>query len=224
MTQYNKNPEGRYLKDLIILGPQGSGKGTQVHLLEEKLGFALIESGSSLREIAKTDTDLGKKIKERIDQGMLVEPEMVTEVIKEKISKIPYEQGLIIEGYPRNISQYEHMKKFYLGSGRKDYQVLFIEIPKEESIKRLSSRRVCEDCGKNYIVGTVDECSHCGGNLVQRHDDYPEAVENRLAWSNSELMPLVNLLKEEGKLIIIDGRPSVEEVFQNIIEKLNLSQ
>ncbi|KKT97007.1 hypothetical protein A2116_02570 [Candidatus Jorgensenbacteria bacterium GWA1_49_17] len=210
------------MKNLVVLGPQGSGKGTQAELLAEKLNFVVIEAGGSLREIAKTDTELGRRVKARIDKGFMVEPEEIAEVIRAKLVALPSDQGVILESYPRSLEQYETMKKFWPELGRGDFKVIYVDIPEEESIKRLSSRRVCEKCGRNYIAGTVQKCSMCGGELVQRQDDYPEAVKERLAWSNSELMPLVEELEKEGKVIRIDGRPSIEEVHREIIEKLNI--
>ena len=208
--------------NLIILGPQGSGKGTQAELLVAELHYLMLGAGDSLREVAKTDTELGRRVKERIDQGLLVEPEDISEVIKLKILKIPKEQPLIFESYPRTLAQYERMKEFWPSTGRGDFQAVYIELPEEESIKRLTGRRVCENCGENYIVGTVDKCTKCGGKLIQRHDDYPEAVKNRLAWSNSELLPLVNRLDEEGKLVRVNGNQSIEMVHQEILNKLRI--
>ncbi len=210
------------MKNLVILGPQGSGKGTQAELLAKKLNFVIVEAGGSLREVAKTDTDLGRRVKAKIDKGFMAEPEEVAEVMRAKLVLLPPEQGVILESYPRSLKQYEVMKKFWPELGRGDFKVLYVDVPEEESIKRLSSRRVCEKCGRPYIGGTAEKCSVCGGRLVQRHDDYPEAVRTRLAWSNSELMPLVEELEREGKVTRVDGRPSIEEVYQDIIKKLGL--
>lgn len=221
MTQYNQED---FPKNLIFLGPQGSGKGTQAGLLVQKFDFALIEAGKVLRGIAKDDTELGRKVKERIDQGKLVDSETMVQVMKKETFGIPADRGLIFDGYPRNISQYKLMKEFCSEVGRNDFKVLYIHIPEEESIRRLTSRRICENCGRNYIVGTVESCSECGGRLIQRHDDYPEAVKSRLTWSSSELLPLVEELKKEGKLIAIDGRPSIEEIHREILEKLKVAK
>ena len=208
--------------NLLILGPQGSGKGTQADLLIKKFGYLMMGAGECLREAAKTDTELGKRVKARIDQGELVEPEDIGEVIKNKLLTVPKEQPVIFESYPRTLVQYEYMKKFWTETGRGDFSALFIGLSEEESIKRLSARRVCENCGINYVAGTAEKCVRCGGNLVQRHDDYPEAVKKRLAWSNSELLPLIEQFEKEGKLVRINGDQSIEDVHQEILRKLSL--
>lgn len=208
--------------NLIILGPQGSGKGTQAQLLIDGFGYLMIGAGNSLREVAKTDTELGRRVKERIDQGKLVNSDDIGEVIKMKLLTVPHDQPVIFESYPRTLPQYEYMKSFWPQTSRGDFIAVFISLSEEESIRRLTSRRVCENCGTNYILGAAEKCLKCGGHLLQRHDDYPEAVKNRLAWSNSELMPLVNKLEEEAKLIRVNGEQTIEKVHNEISHKLSL--
>ena len=127
--------------NLIILGPQGSGKTTQAELLAKKLGFALFGAGDLLREIAQEDTELGRAVHHTINlEGRLVQPELISQIIKEKVEALPKDRGLILDGYPRTLTQYELFKKFWPETGRGDYRVVFIELSDEEALKRLIRR------------------------------------------------------------------------------------
>ena len=210
--------------NLIFLGPQGAGKGTQVRLLAEEINLVVIDLGAVLREIAKEDTELGRKVEETIHgRGELVEPELAAEVMKQKLLKISPEQGVVIDGFPRTLLQYQLMKKFWPQTGRlDDYQVVFIDLSEEEAIQRLSTRLTCELCGAVYVAGTAESCENCGGNLIHRADDRPEAIHQRLEIYNAETLPMIKELEQEGRVVRIDGAPAVDEVHREILKKLNL--
>ncbi|MBI4049884.1 MAG: nucleoside monophosphate kinase [Candidatus Doudnabacteria bacterium] len=183
--------------NLIILGPQGSGKGTQGELLADKFGYVLIGAGDSLREIAKQDTELGRRVHQTINvEGRLVEPELVAEVFEARLSALPKEQGVIIEGFPRSLKQYELLHNFWPKLGRGDYQVILMELSEEEAVKRLLLR--------------------------SRVDDTPEMIRERLALYNSETLPVIEALEAEGKIIRVNGAPSIEEIHADIVKQLNL--
>lgn len=208
--------------NLIILGPQGSGKTTQAELLAKKLGFALFGAGDLLREIAQEDTELGRAVHHTINlEGRLVQPELISQIIKEKVEALPKDRGLILDGYPRTLTQYELFKKFWPETGRGDYRVVFIELSDEEALTRLIRRVTCENCGAIYIEGTMEKCRKCGGRLVRRPDDTPEAIQRRLQSFYSETMPMIRAMDAEGKVLRIDGAPSIDEVNRNILAKLN---
>ena len=209
--------------NLIFLGPQGSGKGTQAKLLADRLNLVVIDTGATLREIAKTDTDLGRRVAETINRGRLVEPELAEEVVRQKVEKISTEQGIVIDGFPRSLEQYTLMKRFWPQTKRADYQVIFIDLTLDASIERLGKRVTCELCGSVYIVGEFESCQNCGGNLVHRADDEPDAIAKRLELFPSQTKPLLQQLEREGKIIKIDGAPSIEEVQADILKKLNLA-
>ena len=185
--------------NLIILGPQGSGKGTQAALLQKKIGAALFGAGDVLREIAKTDTALGKKVHETINvQGRLVEPELISEVIKNKIATVPKSQNLILDSYPRSLEQYELFKKFWPAIGRGDYRVLFIELTEDQALKRLLLRK--------------------------RLDDSEETIRKRLELFNSLTMPMIKDMEQQNAQVIhINGNQTIEEVHAEILNKLGLS-
>ncbi len=209
--------------NVIILGPQGSGKGTQGELLAKKFDMVFLGAGDLLREVAKIDTSLGREVHEIINvQGRHASADLVSRIFREKLIQIPKNQGVIVEGYPRNLEQYEIFKKFWDSLDRGDYKVLFIDLPEEIAIKRLSTRVVCENCGRIYVAGTLEKCSNCGGKLVIRPDDRPEAIKTRLELFNSLTLPMVAEMERDGRVIRIDGSKSVDEVHKLIVGKLNL--
>ena len=213
--------------NLIILGPQGSGKTTQAELLAKKTGFTLFGAGDVLREIAQQDSELGRTVHQTVNvEGRLVPPELISEVIKEKVATVPNDRGLILDGYPRNLRQYELFKKFWPETGRGDYQVVFIELADQEAVKRLTRRVTCENCGAVHIEGTMEKCAKCGGPLVRRPDDTPEAVETRLQSFHSETVPMIRAMEAEadGKVIHIDGAAPIDEVQQKIVASLDHSE
>lgn len=188
-------------RNLIILGPQGSGKGTQAQLLADKYNLILIGAGDSLREIAKQDNELGRRVHQTINvEGRLVEPELIAEVLEERLRQLPKDQGVIIEGFPRSPKQYELMRAFWPKLARGDYKVIFIDLSEDEAVKRLLKR----------------------AKLEKREDDRLEAIKMRLQLFNSETLPVLKALEVEGKVIRIDGEQSIQEVQEQIVKKLNL--
>jgi adenylate kinase len=207
---------------LIILGPQGSGKTTQAELLAKTCGFALFGAGDVLREIAQQDTELGKRVRHTINvEGRLVEPELISNVIKEKVGTVPKDRGLILDGYPRSLTQYELFKKFWPETGRGDYQVVIIELSDEEAVKRLTNRVTCENCGSVYIEGTVEKCAKCGGRVARRPDDTPAAIRIRLQSFYSETMPMIRAMDADGKVSHIDGALPIDDVHRRIKASLH---
>jgi len=204
--------------NLIILGPQGSGKTTQAELLAKKSGFALFGAGDVLREIAREDSELGRTVHQTVNvEGRLVPPELISDVIKEKVATVPKDRGLILDGYPRSLSQYELFKNFWPQTGRGDYQVVFIEVPDEEAVKRLTRRVECANCGDVYTEGTMEKCAKCGGGLVKRPDDTPQAIQTRLQSFYSETIPMIQAMEADGKVVHIDGTPPIDEVHREIV-------
>ena len=187
-------------KTLVFLGPQGSGKDTQAKLLAEKFGYHTVDTGTSLREIAKEDSELGRKVKTTIDGGHLVEPDLATEVINTQLANFEADQSVIVIGYPRGVDQYQLLKKTWPGLERDNFQAVYIDITDEEAMKRLLLRAEKEN----------------------REDDIPEAIEKRLKWSREVVDPMAEKMAEDEKLMRIDGMLSIEEIHQEILKKLNL--
>ncbi len=202
--------------NIIILGPQGSGKGTQAELLQQKLGLHRFEAGKALRNI--TDPEI-KKI---IDAGELAPQGYVKQLVETFMAQNRDSAGFLFDGYPRTVEQYDELKSILNG---KINHVINIEISEAETIRRLSARRTCSKCGEIYNLITKkpsgERCDICGGELVHREDDKPESIQKRLAIYRSQTHPVFEKAVAEGIGIEIDGEKPIDVIHQEIITKLN---
>jgi len=208
--------------NIIILGPQGSGKGTQAKFLAHKLGLEHIETGDALRKMKKESTELGKKVAQIIDQGKLVSSALIMKIIGGKIMTIFRDKGIIFDGVPRSLDQAKLLENILKENGRYITHVFFIQISEKETVNRLSKRYICDKCGKIFIIGKdainkLEKCPKCGGNIIRRKDDTPEGIRQRLALYQERTFPVVEYYRQKQKLIEINGEQSVEEVFNDIL-------
>lgn len=212
--------------NIIILGAQGSGKGTQALFLAERFHAAHIDLGKALRKLAKEDNQLGRKLYEIIHiKKELVSDDVVINVLVEEFKKIPGERGIILDGAPRRVDQVEEVEKAFSSLGRKIDKIIFINIPKEESIERVSKRYSCSKCHKHFVLGenladANDPCTDCGGSVEQRKDDTEKGIMKRLAIFSEQTMPVVEYYRKKGKLIEVDGTKKKEDVFSEILGKI----
>jgi adenylate kinase len=212
--------------NIIILGPQGSGKGTQAQLIAKKYGLVHIEMGKLLREIASEETNLGRKVNRIINKKKeLVSDKLIDKILTEKINKISKNKGIIFDGIPRKLSQVKLLDKILEKFSRKIDRVLFVRLPKSESIKRISRRFQCERCEARLILGKDIEnarskCPVCGGKAIQRPDDTPAGVSKRLKIFQKETMPAIDYFKKQGLLAEVNGKQAVGKVFKDIIKVL----
>lgn len=209
--------------NLAILGPQGSGKGTQAEKLVKEFGFAHIETGKILREIAQSDHPLANHINNVQISGGLVDDGILEQVLTEKLAKAS-ESGYLFDGTPRNLTQYELLKYLLSLLGEKLDKIIYLNISEAEIVKRSSSRRTCAKCGRIYNLITnpppvADKCE-CLGELILRDDDQPEIIKKRLAKFIEATRPVIEKARSEGILIEIDGEKPIEEIHQEIINKL----
>lgn len=207
--------------NIVILGPQGSGKGTQAKLLADKLGFFHMESGRMLREVAEKD----ERIKRMLTRGEIVPDQETLNYMEGYLAKNNLSaSGVIFDGYPRNINQYKLLRRWLVSRKSTLDKVIYLAIDESTSIKRLSARRTCVKCGRIYNLITnpppsSDSCE-CGGDLIQREDDKPEVIRKRLAIFKKDTMPILDQAESDGLLIKIDGERSIEVIFKDILEKL----
>jgi len=210
--------------NIVILGQQGSGKGTQAALLAEKFDLEHIDMGKTLREIALSDTPLGREIYEIQNvRKTLVSSKILREILNVKLKSIPLKKGIVFDGAPRTLDQVKYLEDAMLEMGRKIDYVFFISIPEQESIKRASRRRLCNNCQAILVMGKIikkenDKCPKCGGEVSQRKDDTPEGIKKRLEVFKNETMPVLEYYEKEGSLIKIDGMQPVKKVFSDIIK------
>ncbi len=210
--------------NIIILGPQGSGKGSQAILLEEDFNFVHIETGKMLRKIAKSKTVLGKKINETMNvKGKLISDDIVLKMFKKSISSISKNKGLLFDGFPRNLKQARGLDIILKGLDRELTHVIYMPIKKATTIKRLSRRRTCDKCGKIFISGinikaNQTKCPVCSGKIIQREDDKPKAIIKRLEIYNKQTKPIINYYKKRGLVIKVDGEPTIKQVYKEVIK------
>jgi adenylate kinase len=211
--------------NLIIFGPQGSGKGTQADLLAEKYNLAHIETGQIFREIGREDSELGRKIKDLNERKEMIPDELTVEVLREKLEVVPIDIGIILDSAPRTAGQVEPIEQMLAELGRPLDKAIYITLPYEESVARITRRYACTLCYRhfvlgNHIQGTEDPCPTCGGPIMQRADDTPDGVAKRLKTFYEVTIPVVEEYRERGMLIEVDGNQSVADVFSKIIEQL----
>lgn len=211
--------------NIVLLGLPGSGKGTQAEMLSKYFNIPHISTGDIFREILNTDSTLSKRIKDYVNNGLLVPDDIVSDIVQKRIEKKDCENGFVLDGFPRNITQAEFFKN-YLGFKKKEIDaVIFFELPAEISIKRLSARRHCPKCKRDYNLITQppkdDElCDVCKLKLVQRNDDKIETVTERINVYEKETEPLVRYYSEKNLLKRVNANQPIEKVFKDTIDLL----
>ncbi len=197
---------------LILLGAPGAGKGTQADVISNELGLPQISTGNILRAAVKDGTECGLKAKSFMDAGALVPDEVVIGILKDRIAEDDCKNGFILDGFPRTVPQAEALEAM----GIEIDKVIEISVADEAIKARLSGRRVCEGCGATYHIDynptKVDgSCDKCGGHTIQRKDDAPETVLDRLKTYHEATAPLVDYYKGKGKLFTVVGQEEVAE-------------
>ncbi len=211
---------------LVLLGPPGSGKGTQAKKLSALRGWPQLSTGDMFRSAISKGTEVGLKAKFFIDQGALVPDEVVIKLIEERIQEADCSRGFILDGFPRNVLQAESLDAMLSRLGRRlDCAVLF-EISDQALVERLSGRRTCEKCNSMYHVAHSKPhqdgiCDQCQGKLIQRTDDYPEVIEKRLVVYHHQTEPLVGFYRQQNKLASLDARLSPAAVAAALGENLS---
>lgn len=200
------------------MGPQGSGKGTQARLLADKLNLFYFEMGSFLRKLAEKNLLVDEIINKK---GELLPDEMFFFAMKELLGeKISESKGIILDGFPRTLHQYELLKNWFSEENIKIDMAVFLDISKEETIRRLSARRVCNKCGENYNLITnppSDGKCKCGEKLVQRDDDKPSQIDKRLQIFDQDTKPLLDVFQREGILFKVNGERPVDEIHKDMV-------
>ena len=206
---------------LILLGAPGAGKGTQAEKICEKLNIPAISTGNILRAAVKDGTEMGLKAKSYMDAGQLVPDEVVIGIIKDRLNDDDCKNGFILDGFPRTIPQAQAL----LDSGVDIDKVIDIEVPDEAITKRMSGRRVCLKCANSYHIEykkpKVDGiCDACGGELIQRKDDAPQTVLDRLVEYHKMTEPLKGFYENLGKLKVVEGQEDVADTTKLVFAAL----
>lgn len=198
--------------NLILLGAPGAGKGTQAEVICNHLSIPAISTGNIIREALANGTEMGLKAKSYIDAGQLVPDEVVIGIIRERLAKDDCANGFILDGFPRTIPQAEALDQMGIVIDK----VVDIEVPDEKITARMSGRRVCSKCGASYHMmykkpAQEGVCDVCGAELIQRKDDHPDTVLDRLKIYHEQTEPLKDYYAKTGKLRIVEGQEEVAD-------------
>ena len=210
---------------IIMLGAPGAGKGTQAKQIAGKYSIPHISTGDIFRANIKNGTELGKKAKEYMDQGLLVPDELTCDLVVDRIGQDDCKNGFVLDGFPRTIPQAEALTDALNKLGEKMDYAIDVDVPDENIVKRMSGRRACLDCGATYHVVSIAPkkegiCDACGNKLVLRDDDKPETVQKRLDVYHEQTQPLIDYYKKAGILKSVDGTQPMEDVFAEIVKIL----
>ena len=208
---------------LVLFGPPGAGKGTQAQLLVDRYELAHVSSGDIFRHNLRQGTPLGLRAKEYMDRGELVPDEVVIDIMLDKIMSIHADEGFILDGFPRNTSQAEALETALTARARNVDRVLHIDVTEDELARRLGGRYVCRECQAPYTLSEdagAPGCKRCNGELYQRDDDRPEAVQRRIDVYRQETMPVLDFYRTRGLLTDIPGQDTVDGVFSSIVNTL----
>ena len=211
--------------NVVLLGAPGAGKGTQASVLTEEFGVVHVASGDLFRRALGEKTELGMLAKSYMDKGELVPDEVTINMVLERIVEPDCAGGVLFDGFPRTLSQAEALDKRLLSESRTIDSVVYIEVPEEELVKRLSGRWICRACQTPYHAvssppKTHGVCDKCGGELYQRDDDKEETVRERLKVFLSQTLPIVDYYDSQAKLVRVDGNRDIADVSVDIMAKV----
>lgn len=209
--------------NLVLMGPPGAGKGTQGEILSKRLGIDTISTGVMLRTAIKEQTEVGKLAEKYINDGALVPDDVIVKIVKERLDKPDCAKGFILDGFPRTTAQAEALTE----SGVKIDKVLSLEVDDDKIVERLSSRRECRECGAPYNVisnkpASEGKCDKCGGELIQRADDNPDTIKNRLNVYHEQTEPIKSYYEKMGLLVTAQGEEKLEDTTSNVARALGL--
>jgi adenylate kinase len=208
---------------VVLLGPPGAGKGTQARRLAARWSVPQVATGDMLREAVARGTTLGLEARRYMDAGELVPDSVIIGLVRERLAQPDGRKGFVLDGFPRTAAQAEALDQLLEAEGTPLDRVVLFQVPDEEPVARLSGRRVCRGCGRNYHLTlspprTAGVCDHCGGELYQRTDDEEATVRRRLAVYARDTRPLVEYYRRRGLLATIAGTGSVDAVQADLIE------
>lgn len=209
---------------IIMLGAPGAGKGTQADILSKEMNLPHIASGDLFRQALEGKTELGVLAKSYMEKGNLIPDEITIKMILERINLPDYASGCVLDGFPRTLEQAEALDKL-LSERSEESLAVYIKVPEEELVKRLSGRWICRDCQAPYHVVTSPpkipgKCDRCGGELYQRPDDKEETVRERLKVFFAQTVPILDYYRKQNKLIEVNGNLGIQEVAKEILSGL----
>ncbi len=211
---------GKKVFNLIILGPAGSGKGTQSQMLAKEFGLQTIEMGHLVRQVSEKKDAQGKLAKWMDKVGMHFPDDFIFDLFQQAFKKINKQKGLLIDGYPRTAGQAYDLARILENQKRPTYAILF-EVSDQSAMKRLLKRSVCSNCGKIFSSRKIKKCSDCGGKIqVRGYDQEKKAIQRRLDWFHQRVKPAIDFYRRKKILIVVNGEGSIEDISRQVIKKL----
>lgn len=200
------------MNNIILLGAPGAGKGTQAEKICEHLNIPTISTGNIIREALKSGTEMGKKAQSYLDEGKLVPDDVVIGIVRDRLAQGDCKNGFVLDGFPRTIPQAEALDQMGIVIDK----VIDLQVTDEDVIQRMSGRRICEKCGASYHMQynkpqVEGVCDKCAGTLIQRKDDHPDTVKDRLRVYHEQTEPLKDYYEKQGKLKIVEGQEEVAD-------------
>ena len=200
------------MNNIILLGAPGAGKGTQAEKICEHLNIPTISTGNIIREALKSGTEMGKKAQSYLDEGKLVPDDVVIGIVRDRLAQGDCKNGFVLDGFPRTIPQAEALDQMGIVIDK----VIDLQVTDEDVIQRMSGRRICEKCGASYHVQynkprVEGVCDKCAGTLIQRKDDHPDTVKERLKVYHKQTEPLEEYYRKKGKLSVVKGQEDVQD-------------
>jgi len=207
------------------MGPPGSGKGTQAKMLAGREGLTHLSTGDILREAIKSGSELGSKARDAVEGGELVSDDVLYGIVEARLRELGSDKCFILDGFPRNVRQAEFLESILPRLGIGIDAAVLLDVPRESLLRRLSGRRVCSRCGREYHLEfsppKVDGiCDLCGQGLYQREDDKPEKIERRLEMYDDATLPMVKFYRDRGLLVEIEAAGGMEDVLERILDSL----
>ena len=213
---------------IILLGPPGAGKGTQAQFICEQFGIPQISTGDMLRAAVAAGSPLGEQAKVIMEAGGLVSDDIIVGLVKERLEESDCVDGCLFDGFPRTIEQADALDEITFEIGKPIDVVLDLDVPREIVLERISSRRVCRDCGTNYTASGNDPspwiCDVCGGDVMQRDDDTPDSVNRRLDIYEEQTFPLIRHYGDQNQLSVVNGIGHPDAVFERLVQAVEQSR
>ncbi|HZI41676.1 MAG TPA: adenylate kinase [Gemmatimonadaceae bacterium] len=208
--------------NIVLFGKPGAGKGTQAPKIADALGVPTLATGNVLRSAVKQGTSLGREAKAYMDRGDLVPDSVILGIVRDELARPEYAKGVVLDGVVRTVPQAEGLAKMLGSLGRKVDAVVSLDVPDEEIVRRMGTRTVCSTCQTPYSdLPPGGKCPNCGGVVMRRTDDEPEAVRNRLRVFTDQTAPVFDWYKKDGaRIVTVDANGSVKDVTQRVLRAL----
>lgn len=209
---------------ITIIGPPGSGKGTQGQLIVDRYNLNYIVAGNLVRSLCKMNTPLGDRVRINYNKGIPQPDEIIIEVFKDEMRKKDIKKGFLFDTFPLSIGQAKALEEILKEYNLPGDIVIYLDISADTVVKRIKTRLICSKCSAVFLPADaafgVKKCDKCDGELMERADDKPEVVRRRIEEYKSRMADLKNFYQEKGRLIVINGEPSIEEIHKDIIKKI----